>query len=156
MTGLAGAGVLNPKRLALLKEALPQATRVAILWNPANPFHEPVLKSLQDVGRSLGIQLHPVRMSRSEELESAFSDIARGHVGALFVVADAMFYVERKRILALSAQSRLPTMYAWGSVVEAGGLMSYSEDWSDMSRLGAVYVDKILKGAKPARPRAAV
>jgi putative tryptophan/tyrosine transport system substrate-binding protein len=149
LTGLAGEGTLNPKRLALLKEALPQVTRVAILWNPANPFHEAVLKSLEDTGRSLGVQLHPVRVSRPDELESAFFAITRGHVGALFVLADAMVYTERKRILALSVQSRLPTMYAWRSVVEAGGLMSYSEDWSDMSRRNAAYIDKILKGANP-------
>ena len=149
MTGLAGTGILNPKRLALLKEAFPQATRVAIIWNPTNPHHDVVLRSLEDTGRSLGIQVHPVRVSRSEEFESAFSAIARGHAGALFVLADAMFYVDRKRILALSTQSRLPTIYAWRSFVEAGGLMSYSEDWSDMSRRCAVYVDKILKGANP-------
>ena len=149
LTGLGGAGTLNPKRLALLKEAIPQAARVAILWNPANPFHEAVLKSLEETGRSLGIQLHPVRVSRPEEFESAFSALTRGHAGALFVLADAMFYVERKKLLGFSAQSRLPTMYAWGTLVEAGGLMSYQEDWSDMSRRRAVYVDKILKGAKP-------
>ena len=149
LTGLAGEGTLNAKRLALLKEAIPQVTRVAILWNPANPFHEAVLKSLEDTGRSLRVQLHPVRVSRSEEFESAFFAITRAHAGALFVLADAMVYTERKRILALSVQSRLPTMYAWRSVVEAGGLMSYSEDWSDMSRRNAAYIDKILKGANP-------
>ena len=150
LTGLAGEGTLNPKRLALLKEALPQVARVAILWNPANPFHEAVLKTLTDTGRSLGVQLHPVGVPRSEELENAFAATTRRDPGALFVLADAMFYVERKRILALSSQSRLPTMYPWGTVVEAGGLMSYQEDWSDMSRRAAVYVDKILKGARPA------
>jgi putative ABC transport system substrate-binding protein len=149
MTGLAGAGILYPKRLALLKEVVPRATRVALLWNPANPYHEAGLKDLEDTRRSLGVQLHPVPASRSEDLESAFSAITRGHPGALLVIADVMFYRERQRLLALSAQSRLPTMYALGSFVEAGGLMSYSEDWSDMSRRGAAYVDKILKGAKP-------
>ena len=95
ITGLGGAGILNAKRLALLKEALPRATRVAILWNPGNPSHEAVLKDLEGTARSLGIQLHPVRVSRSGELESAFSAITYEHAGALFVFGDAMFFGER-------------------------------------------------------------
>jgi putative ABC transport system substrate-binding protein len=149
ITGLGGAGILNAKRLALLKEALPLATRVAILWNPENPSHEAVLKDLEGTARSLGIQLHPVRVSQSGKLESAFSAITREHARALFVFGDAMFFGERTRILALSAQGGLPTIYAWRAAVEAGGLLSYQEDWSDMARRSAVYVDKILKGAKP-------
>ena len=150
MTGLGGTGIVNAKRLELLKEALPQATRVAILWNPENQSHERSLKGLEGTAQSLRLQLHPVRVSRSEELESAFSAITREHAGALFVFGDAMFFAERKRILAFSAQRRLATMYTWRTAVEAGGLLSYQEDWSDMGRRSAVYVDKILKGAKPA------
>jgi len=150
ITGLGGGNLGASKRLSLLKEAVPQATRVAILWNPANPSHEAGLKNLEDVARSLRVQLQLVRVSRPEELESAFSAITRGHAGALYVLGDAMFGAERKRILALSAQSRVPTMYAWRRAVEAGGLMGYEEDWPDTQRRVAVYIDKILKGAKPA------
>ncbi len=90
-----------------------------------------------------------LRISRSEEIESAFSAIAQGNAGALFVFGDAMFFEERKRILTLSAQRRLPTMYAWRTAVEDGGLMGYQENWPDTQRRAAVYVDKILRGARP-------
>ena len=151
ITGLGGGGIsiLTSKRLSLLKEAVPQATRVAILWTPANPLHEALLKGIEDAARSLKVQLRPVRVSQSGELESAFSAMTRGHAGALYVLADAMFFEERKRIVALSAQARLPTMYSWRTAVEDGGLMCYQENWSGVQRRAAVYVDMILKGAKP-------
>ena len=107
------------------------------------------------------LRLHPVGVSQPGEIESAFSAIARGHADALYLVADAMLGVEQKRIIALSAKGRLPTMYPWRTAVEAGGLMSYQVDWSGSSRPAASYVDKILKGAKPGdlpveqRPRTA-
>jgi len=93
ITGLGGAGIgiLIFKRLSLLKEAVPQATQVAILWTPANPLHKALLKGVEDAARSLKVQLHPVRVSQSGELESAFSAMTRGHAGALYVLADAMF-----------------------------------------------------------------
>jgi ABC-type uncharacterized transport system substrate-binding protein len=149
VTGLGGGSPVASKRLSLLKEAVPQATRIAVLWNPANPGHEPLLKNLEDTARSLKVQLHPVPVSRSGEFESAFSAITRGHAGALYVFGDAMFAEEWKRIHTFSAQGRLPTMYAWRWAVEAGGLMGYQENWPDTQRDAARYVDKILKGAKP-------
>jgi ABC-type uncharacterized transport system substrate-binding protein len=150
ITGLTGGDIQGSKRFALLKEAVPQAARVAILWNPNNPVHKFLLKDIEDAARSLRIQLQPVPVSQSGELESAFSAIARGRSDALYVMADAMFFEERKRIVTFSAQGRLPTMYAWRAAVEGGGLMSYQEDWSDAPRRIAVYVDKILNGTKPA------
>jgi putative ABC transport system substrate-binding protein len=149
MTGLGGDVTVSSKRLSLLKEAVPRATRIAVLWNPTNPAHEAVLKSMEGAARSLGIQLQPLQVSRSGELESAFLALTRGRARALLVFGDAMFFEERKRILALSARGSLPTMYAWRPAVEAGGLMSYQENWPGMQRQAAVYVDKILKGAKP-------
>ena len=149
ITGLTG-GLQSSKRFSLLKEAVPQASRVAVLWNPDNPVHEAGLKEIADAARSLRVQLHPVRVSQSGQLENAFSAIARWRAGALYVMPDSMFFEERKRIVALSAQGRLPTMYGWRAAVEAGGLMAYQEDWSGAPRRAATYVDKILNGTKPA------
>ncbi len=149
ITGLAGGTFASSKRRALLKEAVPQATRVGVLWNPTNPSHVAVLKTLEETARARRVQLHPAPVSRAEELESAFSAIAQGRAGALFVFGDAMFFEERKRILTLSAQRRLPTMYAWRTAVEDGGLMGYQENWPETQRRAAVYVDKILRGARP-------
>jgi ABC-type uncharacterized transport system substrate-binding protein len=149
ITGLTGGGE-SSKRFSLLKEAVPQAARVAILWNPNNPVHKPLLKDLEDAARSLKLQPQPIRVSHAGELEGTFSAIKRGQAGALYVMADAMFFEARKRIVALSAQARLPTIYFWRAAVEAGGLMSYQEDWSDATRRMATYVDRILNGTKPA------
>ena len=149
ITGLGGGHVVAVKRLSLLKEAVPRAPRVAALLNPRNPPHEAVLKDLKAAARSLRLQLHPVRVSWSGELESAFSTLTRGHIEALFVLGDAMFFEERKRILSLSAQRRLPTMNAWRTAVEEGGLIGYQENWPGLHRSTAAYVSKILNGTKP-------
>jgi putative tryptophan/tyrosine transport system substrate-binding protein len=149
VTGV-GGDIRQTKRLQLLKEAVPSATRIAVLWNPTNPAHEPALKETKGAARTLGVQLQPVKASRPEEIAGAFLAMARERAKALFVIGDAMLYQELPRIVALAAQGRLPAMYIWRRAVEVGGLMAYREDRSSDPRLAAVYIDRILKGAKVA------
>jgi putative ABC transport system substrate-binding protein len=148
-THLAGLE-LNAKRLEVLKDAAPRATRIGALWNPANPVHRPGLKELEVAALTLKVQLHPVGVQDPNEIESAFSVLAQKHVEALTVFPDGMFFAERRRIIDLAAKSRLPAMYGITDLVEPGGLMAYGVNLLDLYRRGASYVDKILKGAKPA------
>jgi putative tryptophan/tyrosine transport system substrate-binding protein len=148
-THLAGLE-LNAKRLEVLKDAAPRATRIGALWNPANPVHRPGLKELEVAALTLKVQLHPVGVQDPKEIESAFSVLAQKHVEALTVFPDGMFFAERRRIIDLAAKSRLPAMYGITDLVEPGGLMAYGVNLLDLYRRGASYVDKILKGAKPA------
>jgi putative ABC transport system substrate-binding protein len=147
-THLAGLE-LNAKRLEVLKAAVPRATRIGALWNPANPIHRPGLKELEVAAVTLKVQLNPVGVQDPKEIESAFS-LAQKHVEALTVFPDGMFFAERHRIIDLAAKTRLPTMYGLTELVEPGGLMAYGVNLLDLYRRGASYVDKILKGAKPA------
>jgi len=137
------------KRLELLKEAVPEAIRFGALWNPANPAHGPDLKGLQDAARVLKVQLHPVPVQDPNELENAFSVLARKRAQALTVIMDGMFLAQRDQILALAARSRLPAMYGSSDLAEAGGLMAYGVNLPELYRRGASYIDRILKGAKP-------
>ena len=148
-THLAGME-LNAKRLELLKAAVPGAARIGALWNPANPIHGPGLKEVEAAARALKVQLHPVGVQDPKELESALSAMARERVQALTVPPDGMFLAHRARIIDLVAKHRIPTMYGVRELAEAGGLMAYGVNLPDQYRRGATYVDKILKGAKPA------
>src|SRR5262245_48924251 len=149
VTGM-GGDVRQTKRLELLKAAVPTATRVAVLWNPTNPAHEPALKETESAAQALGVRLYPVTASRPDELQSAFAAMARDRVEALFVIGDAMFGQEVDQIVALAAKHRLPDMYIWRFAPRVGGLMPYGEDRSEVPRRAAVYIDRILRGAKPA------
>jgi putative ABC transport system substrate-binding protein len=150
LTGLGGGGVAASKRLALLKEAVPQAGRVAMLWNPANPTHEAGLKDLQTAAPALGVKIRPVKVSGAGELGDAFLMMRRERADALLVFGDALFRANLARIVALAADGRVPAMYIWRRAVEAGGLMAYQADRSDAPRRAAAYVDRILRGAKSA------
>ncbi len=141
---------LRGKYLDLLKEAVPGATRIGVLFNPANPIHGPSLKDVEAAARALKVQLHPVGVQDPEELENAFSALARKRVKALIVLPDGMFLAQGDRIIALAARRRLPAMYGVTELAKAGGLMGYGVDLPDMHRRGASFVDRILKGAKPA------
>ncbi len=144
--GLESAG----KRLELIKEAVPGATRIGALWNPTNPIHGPILKELEAAAQALKVELHPVPVQDPKELESAFAALARQRAGALTVFLDGMFLAQADRIIALAARSRLPAIYGDPALVEAGGLMAYGANLLDLYRRGASFVDKILKGTKPA------
>jgi putative ABC transport system substrate-binding protein len=141
---------LTGKRLELLKEVIPKLSRVAVLSNSANPIIPPLLRETEAAARALGIQLQVVEVRGPTEFDGAFSAMTRDRAGALVVLPDGIFQNERRRIAALAVKSRLPAMYAWKEAVEDGGLMSYGASVPDIFRRAATYVDKILKGAKPA------
>ena len=140
---------LNTKRLELLKEAVPSVSRVAVLANPANPAIRGVLKELEDAARALRVKLHVLEVRERQGIDDAFAAIARERAGALLVVSDPMFQSQRERIVDLAAKHRLPGIFEWRDFAEAGGLMSYATNLTDMYRRLAIYVDRILKGAKP-------
>jgi putative ABC transport system substrate-binding protein len=140
---------LNPKRLDLLKEAVPGVSRVGVLANPGSHAYRTARRDLEEAARSLSVGLHFREVRGPNELDNAFSAMARERVGALLVVNDAMLFSQRGRIVDLAAKARLPGIYEWREFAEAGGLMSYGANISDMYRRLAAYVDKILKGAKP-------
>jgi putative ABC transport system substrate-binding protein len=151
ITGLSNMQVgLSGKRLELLKEVVPKVSRVFVLWNPGNPFSELALRETEAAGRALRIQLKPLEMRSPKDLEPAFSEMSAARAAALLVMADSMFRGERARLADLAVKNRLPTVLPQGVYVEAGGLMSYGENQADLWRRSATYVDKILKGTKPA------
>jgi putative tryptophan/tyrosine transport system substrate-binding protein len=151
ITGWTHQGLeLRVKYLDLLKEAVPGATRIGVLWNPANPIHGPSLKSIEAAARALTVELHPIGVRKTEEIEGAFSMLARQRVQGLVVFQDGLFLARGPQIIALAAMNRLPAMYGTTELVRAGGLMGYGVNLPAMYRHGASYVDRILKGVKPA------
>lgn len=137
------------KQLQVLKEIVPRLTRVAILWSPANRSSLPLLEEARKAAGTLALHLQMVEARRSEDLESAFASMRRERAGALLVLGDAMFILQRQGIANLAARSHLPAMYALREHMDAGGLVFYGPSMVDNFRRAAVYVDKILKGAKP-------
>jgi putative ABC transport system substrate-binding protein len=153
ITGLSDLGTeLHGKRLEILKETVPQSTRIAVLLNPASPYHASRLSNLTVAAQTLGVHLHVVEVRRVEELDTAFAALAQTRADALLVVDDGLVLSPSRggRIAALVATSRLPAMYSWREFVDAGGLMSYGPSFRDTDRRAATYVHKILQGAKPA------
>ena len=153
VTGLADAhGDLVPKRLELLKQVAPSASRVAILWNPANPSTGPQLKIAETAAPALGTTVFPVglRGAGRDDIDRAFETIGKGRAEAVLVVGDATLGTHRQRIAELAIKRRLPTSGSHGAWAEGGLLMSYGTDFVELFRRSALVVDKILKGAKPA------
>jgi putative ABC transport system substrate-binding protein len=136
------------KRLELLKEALPRARRVVVIVNPKNASTVEQLGALRAAAPALGMQVQPVEVSR--EYADAFAAIARERPDAVIVPSDPEFFRERRALVDLAAQARTPASYEWREFVEVGGLMSYGSSFGDSAARVAVYVDKILRGAKPA------
>ncbi len=151
---ITGLAVLDPevvgKQLEFLKDVLPTVSRVAVLWNPANPLHALNVRAADVAAQALGVQLHLVEAGGPEAFDSAFAAMTSAHTGALLVLGDAMFFTHRRRLVELAATSRLPTIHNVRAFVEAGGLLAYGASPPDLRRRAAVFVDKILKGAKPA------
>jgi putative ABC transport system substrate-binding protein len=143
---------LHGKRLELLKATVPRSARIAVLLNPASPYHASRLHSLTVAAQTLDVQLHVVEVRRAEGLDPAFAALAPARAGALLVMDDALVITPSRggRIADLAATSRLPAMYSRREFVNAGGLMSYAADFADLHRRAATYVHKILQGAKPA------
>ena len=143
---------LSAKRLQLLKETIPQITRVAVLRNPAmsaTPAQTKIVEDLNAAARSLSIELKFVVVEAPEEFEAAFSAVKRARAQALYLVDNPLFYVHELTLAKLALKARLPTISATRSFADDGGLMSYGANYADQMRRSAVYVDKILKGAKP-------
>ena len=141
---------LNAKALEMLKEAVPRATRIGILWNPTTPSQVPGMQSVEAAGKRLGLELHLMSAATVEDFDGAFVSMARENVGGVFVVPAPIALMQRARLAELALKHRLPTMFGAKEYVEAGGLMSYGADRNDLIRRAALYIDKILKGAKPA------
>jgi ABC-type uncharacterized transport system substrate-binding protein len=141
---------LSGKRLELLKEAIPNVIRVAALWNPANPAQELVWKEIQAAAQELRLQLQSLEVRSANDFDIAFEAAVRERAQALIPSPDPLINTQLKRIVEFAAKNRLPAMYGGPEVVDAGGLMSYAPNYTDHYRRAAVYVDKILKGTKPA------
>ena len=151
ITGLTSiASDLEGKRLELLREVTPRVSHVAVLWNPASPFQVVSEKELQTAAQTLHIKVLSVGVRAAEQLDQAFAIIRKERPGALLVLADRLFLHNRARIMDFAVQHRLPGVHAYQELVEAGGLMSYGPSYADMHRRAAYFVDRILKGAKPA------
>lgn len=150
VTGLTGLSLdVTAKRMELLKESVPGMSRVAVLRNPASPDRETLWSETTTAARTLGLQLHAMDVANPGQLESSFAAAARERADGIIVIRDPLTNTLRPRIIALAARHRLPAMYASREFVDAGGLMVYGSNVFDLYRRTAVYVDKILKGAKP-------
>jgi putative ABC transport system substrate-binding protein len=140
---------LSSKQLELLKEAVPRAVRIAVLWNPSNPWHSIALKGAEAAARSLAVQLQILEVRGPEGFASAFEAMTRNRTGAVLVLADPLTAFHRSHLANLAAKRHLPGMYGPRDYADAGGLMSYWAHTADLYRRVASYVDRILKGAKP-------
>jgi putative ABC transport system substrate-binding protein len=138
------------KRLELLKEMLPGLTRVATIRNSGNPSNLPLLRDTEVFAEALGLKLHSVGVRDQGELDAAFASITRERAGALSVISDAFMFTNRHSVVALAARNRLPAIYPDNVYVEAGGLMSYGPSIPAAFHRAAYFVDRILRGAKPA------
>jgi putative tryptophan/tyrosine transport system substrate-binding protein len=141
---------LSGKRLELLREVVLRLTRVAALSNPTSLGSPLQIKETMAAARTLGIQLQAVDVRDSNNFEQAFEEATKERAGALLTLDDPLFFTHRSKIVELAAKRRLPAIYGFREFVEVGGLISYAANLSDMYRRAATYVDKILKGAKPA------
>ena len=138
------------KWLELLKEAVPKISRVAVLWNPANPANVAYFTVLSGAAKKLAVQLQSEEVRDPGGIDGAFASMSAGRVEALIVVLDPLTVTHRGRIAELAAKNRLPSMSGFREFADAGGLMTYGANIADLCRRAAAYVDKILKGAKPA------
>ena len=154
VTGLTFLGSeLVPKRLALLKEAIPRVSRVAVLWHPgglAEGTGQEMVKEAEAAARGLGLHIQLVRAESPKGLDGAFSSMTRWRADALILLPSPMLFAERRRIVDFAARHRLPAMYIAREFVDLGGLMGYGASQLDLIRRAATYVDKILRGATPA------
>jgi putative ABC transport system substrate-binding protein len=141
---------LAGKRLEMLRECLPGLRRVAVLANLRNPSSAAAARETEAVGRMMALEIHVADARLPEQYPDAFATVTRAGAGALFVTTDPILSSNRERILQLAASHRLPAMYEWPEIVEAGGLLSYGPSLAEVNTRLAAYVDKILKGAKPA------
>jgi putative ABC transport system substrate-binding protein len=151
ITGVTSLSVdLSVKQIQLLREAVPRASRIAMLWNPDSPWHPLVVKGLRDGQRGLGVPLQMLQIRGPEEFDTAFQTLVRERAGAALALADPVTFAHRSRLADLATRHRIPLMGGLRAYTEAGCLMSYWADETELYRRAATYVDRILKGASPA------
>ena len=151
VTGLSFVGTeLAGKQVELLKEAVPGLARITVLANPNNASHQPRTKEIADVARALKLKSDVLEAGTQAEIRQAFATMAKRRPGAVIVLGDPLFVVEASNMVRFAADYRLPAMYGLKEVVVAGGLMAYGASFTDLFRRAAIYVDKILKGVRPA------
>ncbi|OGK95810.1 MAG: hypothetical protein A3D33_15585 [Candidatus Rokubacteria bacterium RIFCSPHIGHO2_02_FULL_73_26] len=151
ITGLTSISTeMDGKRLELLREVIPNVSHIAVLWNAASPLQVLAEKQTRAAAQVLRMNVLSLGVRTMEEIEGAFAAIVRERPGALLVLADRLFLHHRARIMDFAARHRLPGVHAYRELVEAGGLMSFGPSYADMHRRAAYFVDRILKGAKPA------
>jgi len=138
------------KALEMFKDALPQVTRIGILWNPTTPSHPPALKAVEAAGATLGVSLRMMPVATVEDFDGAFPTMARERLDGFLVVASPVTVSQRARLAELALSHRIPGIFTTKENVEAGGLMSYGPDSEDLTRRAALYIVKILNGTKPA------
>jgi putative ABC transport system substrate-binding protein len=150
VTGLTdNATTLSAKRLEILKGAVPKASRIAVLWNAEDQAMTLRYQAINRAAQVLGVSVQPLGVREPNDFGRAFAAMDREHPDALFMVTDALTNLNRRRVLDYANAHHLPAMYEYPSLVHDGGLMSYGPSFDDLFQLSAVYVDKILKGAKP-------
>jgi putative tryptophan/tyrosine transport system substrate-binding protein len=142
--------VLVTKRLEILKEVVPSATRIAVFFHAGNPTLLRQLKDIENVAPAFGVKVLPVPVTGPDDFERGFATMKKERAGGLMVLGSPLIGNNRQQILALVAKNRLPAIYTVRENPDAGGLMSYGTNFPDLWRRAAIYVDKILKGAKPA------
>ena len=151
LTGLSSiAPDLEGKRLDLLREIVPTLSRVAVFFNSLNPFHVVSVRQANAAAQTMGIKLQWYNIRKSEDLDGAFAAIRKVRPDALLILADRVFLHNRQRMMDFTEEQRLPNVNPYKELVEAGGLMSYGPSYEDIHKRAAIYVDKIIKGAKPA------
>ena len=151
VTGFTAIAVaLAGKRLELLKEIIPKLSRIAVLWDPQNPGSAQQWKESQLPARELGLQLHSIEVSSVDKFEAAFKEATKARSATIAVMASPFFYSNQKQLADLAIKSQLPAIFPREEFVAAGGLMSYGSDRTESFKRIAVFVDKILKGTKPA------
>ena len=151
VTGVTDQSVeLSAKRLEILKEAIPKATRIAVLWNADDVGMTLRFQEVEKASQALHVAVQPLGVREPDDFDTAFTAMLRSRPDALFLVTDALTLLNRKRIIEFAAQHRIPAMYEFNMLVRDGGLMSYGASQDDNFRKAATYVDRIFKGAAPA------
>lgn len=143
-------GTLEPKRLGILRQLVPQAATIAVLLNPNFPLYESQLRDVQEAAGAIGLRIHILRATTDHDIDAAFETVAQQRIAALAVAADPFFDTRRNKLVALAASHAVPTMYHFREFAAAGGLMSYGTNIADVHHQIGVYAARILKGAKPA------
>jgi putative ABC transport system substrate-binding protein len=150
ITGLSSiAPELEAKRLELLREVVPDLSHIAVLWNPSNAYQVLSENEIRALALVLGLKMLSLGARNRQEIDAAFASMMKEQPGALLVLADRLFLHNRAPIMEFALKNRLPGVHAYRELVEAGGLMSYGPSYADLHRRAAIFVDKILKGAKP-------